>query len=109
MRRGISGTHRMEGIFLAYGRRVAPGVRVEGADLTDLAPTILHLMGETVPTHMDGRVLHETIATDAAAATSGPSAGWEAEAEKDPSAEPAFTEEEEEVLAERLRNLGYVG
>jgi predicted AlkP superfamily phosphohydrolase/phosphomutase len=55
MRRGISGTHRMNGIFLAYGPDIRPGIEVEGAQITDLAPTILHLMGEPVPVHMDGR------------------------------------------------------
>ncbi len=62
MRRSISGTHRMNGVFMAYGGD-PPRRRSGGrASLVDLAPTILHLMGESVPAHMDGRVLAEAIA-----------------------------------------------
>jgi predicted AlkP superfamily phosphohydrolase/phosphomutase len=43
MRRGISGTHRLNGIFMAYGAKIEPGVKIEGANLVDLAPTILRL------------------------------------------------------------------
>ena len=42
MRRGISGTHRMNGIFAALGEPVQPGVEISGATLADLAPTVLH-------------------------------------------------------------------
>ena len=61
MQRGISGTHRMNGIFMAYGAAIRPGAVSEEASLYDLAPTIMHLMGEPVPEHMDGRVLSEVI------------------------------------------------
>ncbi|MFZ1505666.1 MAG: alkaline phosphatase family protein, partial [Anaerolineae bacterium] len=49
MRRGISGTHRMNGIFAALGEPVQPGVEISGATLADLAPTILHLLGQPIP------------------------------------------------------------
>ena len=61
MQRGISGTHRLDRVFLAYGAAVKPGVVVDGASLVDLAPTMLHVMGELVPAHMDGRVLEEIL------------------------------------------------
>ena len=55
--RGDSGCHRSEGILIATG----PGIRQKrgrrGAPhLRDLAPTIMHLVGLPVPSHMDGRV-----------------------------------------------------
>jgi hypothetical protein len=68
MRRGISGTHRMNGIFMAYGAAIQPGSTVENASLYDLAPTILRLMDEPVAEHMDGRVLQEVMTPDVAAA-----------------------------------------
>ncbi len=64
MRRGISGTHRMNGVFLAYGAPIQAGVEVEGASLIDLAPTILHLMGLPIPDQIDGRILQEAISPD---------------------------------------------
>lgn len=52
----LEGGHTPEGIFLAYGPTIHPG-SIQKAELTDLAPTILHLFGEAVPPDMDGQVL----------------------------------------------------
>ncbi|HXF60005.1 MAG TPA: DUF2304 family protein [Caldilineaceae bacterium] len=93
MRRGISGTHRMNGIFMAYGAAIRPGAVVENASLYDLAPTILHLMGEPAPPHMDGRVLSEALAGDKGAPAQG----------------DTMSAEDRKLLADRLRSLGYVG
>ena len=109
MKRGISGTHRMNGIFLAYGAAVRAGLEVQNAQLIDLAPTILHLMGEPVPAHMDGRVLQEITRPDwqpsSRPRSQTPTAG------SNGSALPTdvLSAEEQKVLADRLRSLGYVG
>jgi predicted AlkP superfamily phosphohydrolase/phosphomutase len=55
--RGDSGCHRREGIFIAAGPGIHAGVDLPEASILDLAPTILHLLGEPVPREMDGRVL----------------------------------------------------
>ena len=54
---GISGGHRMHGVFVAHGPAVQQGVRLDHAHITDLAPTMLHLAGQPVVDDMDGRVL----------------------------------------------------
>ncbi len=59
-----NGFHRMNGVFLAYGPLLDRGVRVQGATMLDVAPTLLHSMGLPVPTNMDGRVLAEAFAPD---------------------------------------------
>jgi predicted AlkP superfamily phosphohydrolase/phosphomutase len=109
MRRGISGTHRMNGIFMAYGAGVRPGTVVENASLIDLAPTLLHLMGEAIPPHMDGRVLGEALIDDAAEVrrrTQTVPAPQDATAA---SREETLSAADKKVLADRLRSLGYVG
>jgi predicted AlkP superfamily phosphohydrolase/phosphomutase len=53
------GTHRRDGILIAHGKPFRKGIAVEGARLIDMAPTILHLMGQPMPDDMDGRVLEE--------------------------------------------------
>jgi predicted AlkP superfamily phosphohydrolase/phosphomutase len=58
---GPTGDHRMEGILIASGPAFRPGAVPSGADLLDIAPTVLHLMGVPVPDDMDGRVLHELL------------------------------------------------
>ncbi len=57
-----TGTHRREGIFIAHGPDFAQGTSL-GSSLNtwDVAPTLLHLMGLSVPDYMDGRVVHEAF------------------------------------------------
>ncbi len=55
--RGDSGCHRSEGIFLAHGPNIKQGEQLPIHNILDLAPTIMHLLGEPVPRIMDGRVL----------------------------------------------------
>lgn len=65
--RGIlSGTHQSEdaevGIFAARGGPFREGARLEEISITDVAPTLLHVLGLGVPRHLDGRVLGEALA-----------------------------------------------
>lgn len=106
MRRGISGTHRMNGVFLAYGAAIQAGVEVEGASLIDLAPTILHLMGLPVPDQMDGRIIQEAISPDYQPELVEVTSDWMS---SDNGQGDGLTEEQKKIVAERLRGLGYVG
>ena len=108
MERGISGTHRMNGIFISYGAAIEPGVQVENASLTDLAPTIMHLMGLPVPDHMDGHILAETFAPGFVPQQIEQDSSW-TETVTDFGDGGGLTEEQKRVVAERLRGLGYVG
>ena len=115
MRRGISGTHRMNGIFMAYGAAIQPGSVVENASLYDLAPTILRLMDEPVAEHMDGRVLDEVLTPDVAAALAERRAARSQRGSKNDNSggkgygAESMSAEDKKVLADRLRSLGYVG
>jgi predicted AlkP superfamily phosphohydrolase/phosphomutase len=108
MKRGISGTHRMNGVLMLYGKPIQPGMVVSGASLYDLAPTILHLMGEGVPTDMDGRVLTEALTSPLADQSSirrvAPSGDGRGDADQ-----VDLAGEDEAIIVERLRSLGYVG
>lgn len=108
MERGISGTHRMNGIFFAYGAAVEPGTELMDASLVDLAPTILHLMSAPIPEHMDGRVLQEAISADFQPQELSENEGW-TEIDSSPGDDQGLTEDQKRVVAERLRGLGYVG
>lgn len=56
---GWSGVHTMNGIFVAKGPRIKKGIKIDGAKIYDIAPTILHIFGLPIPNEMDGRVLKE--------------------------------------------------
>jgi predicted AlkP superfamily phosphohydrolase/phosphomutase len=109
MERGISGTHRLNGILLLWGKPIQPGRRLDGARLVDLAPTLLHLMGQPIPSDMDGRVLSEALTPDYA----GP---WkikrvlptEDRSDQTVATDDNLSAEDTDLIVERLRGLGYV-
>ena len=100
-----SGTHRAAGIFIACGPDVAQGRIIEGAQLIDLAPTILHLLGTPIPTDYDGRVLSEALSPEIAA-TPIVYRGGDVSAAR---AEVTFSGDEQRSVEERLQMLGYLG
>jgi predicted AlkP superfamily phosphohydrolase/phosphomutase len=52
--RGLNGHHRPDGVLFASGNDIDGA---EAGAIEDLAPTILHLLGRTIPADMDGDVL----------------------------------------------------
>ncbi len=98
--RGDSGSHRREGIFIANGPGVRRGTSITGANLMDLAPTILHLAGQPVKSEMDGRVLTEILGAPAAVSYE--------ETQTDLAAEAGLSADETAEVEERLRSLGYL-
>ena len=56
----LPATHWAEGVVAIDGPGVAPGARL-AAELHDLAPTTLAMLGCAVPAHMEGRILHEAL------------------------------------------------
>ena len=94
-----TGEHRLEGILIAAGEKIQRGRRIQNSRLEDLCPTLLHLLGHPVPEDMDGRVLTELFTSTESVAVAPPS----------PTAETteALSPEEQEMVFERLRALGY--
>jgi len=101
--RGRSGGHTMRGIFLAHGPGIKRGYTVAGARLIDVAPTVMHLLGATVPGHMDGRVLTSIWEGEQAVAYGAPeSTPFHGEKVH------VFSDEDQATIEKRLRNLGYI-
>jgi predicted AlkP superfamily phosphohydrolase/phosphomutase len=50
-----SGDHTVESRLWAMGPGIAPGTRVEGGNVLDLAPTVLALLGVPAPDGLDGK------------------------------------------------------
>lgn len=101
---GKSGSHRDDGIFLAQGPAVEGGKTLTGAQIVDVAPTILHLLDVPVPADMDGAALTDMLLNEHAGAVA---IGIASEASDDPGG-GVYTAEDNAVIAERLRALGYI-
>lgn len=101
-----SGFHRRDGVFMAWGHQIASGQAVKGAEITDLAPTILHLMGLPVPEAMDGKVLRAIFAQGSAADRS---VVYEQNAEGTVEGyDEVYSVEEAQEIRGRLKDLGYL-
>ena len=56
-----SGAHQTHGFLIASGGGIMKASGLEPADIVDIAPTILHLQGVAIPSHMDGHALTDMI------------------------------------------------
>jgi predicted AlkP superfamily phosphohydrolase/phosphomutase len=106
---GQTGHHHMVGITALKGPGIHTNLELPEASLLDLAPTILHYMGLPVPSYMDGRVLTEAFETefdkenpvqykDIDLSGGAP----------DGASNSGVSDEEEALVMEKLRDLGYV-
>ena len=55
------GVHDPDGVLIMRGAGVRHGAQLGKCSNLDIAPTILHLMGLPIPSHMRGRVLEEAL------------------------------------------------
>ena len=91
--------------YAPYARMIASGPSVAHsetlqASLLDVAPTILYLLGQTLPQSVDGNVV-EALFTEAYR-TQTPVKRADSDAD-------LLSDEEEGMIVDRLRDLGYLG
>lgn len=94
------GKHSMDGIFAAAGPAVEADGEITGADVMDVTPTALHLLGCPIPEAVDGEVL-DVLRTDR-------EPRYEAlDIELDKGG-AELTEAEREEVMETLEDIGYM-
>ena len=105
--RRLTATHRENGIFIAKGRHIKRGVKLDGGvSLKDIAPTVLYLMGQKVPSGMDGKALKDIIREDFL--KNNPVSYFD---EADAPAEEkqsSYSNRQASIVEDRLRALGYI-
>ncbi len=97
----LPGTHRPEGVVALCSAGISPG-RTLQADLRDITPTILALLGQPIPGHVEGVPLScvgTTTRLDSATVTVPP-----------PHTSDAFeySAEDQAIIEQRLADLGYL-
>ncbi|PYK15137.1 MAG: hypothetical protein DME64_07960 [Verrucomicrobia bacterium] len=100
------GTHRLNGILIGRGPALKAAAEVANAQLIDLAPTLLYLLGSPVPEDMDGKVL--TSAFRPEFLTAHPVRAGNASGVSETHRQSGYTEQESAKVEERLRALGYL-
>ena len=98
--------HEMTGVVAYWGGGLAGVEPVDAMNLVDICPTILHAMGLPIPNDLDGR---PAMLTQEMSSRHVETFDPTAEMEFGPaSSEPVYTQEEEEQIKDRLRDLGYL-
>ncbi len=99
-----TGDHERDGLFAVYGRNIKN--RKVDAEIYDLTPTMLYLMGLAIPEDVDGRVLTEIISDEFIGKNE---IRMEKTGEGGHSEESVLSEEETKKMERQLKHLGYFG
>lgn len=97
-----TGTHNLEGIFIAAGSGIKKCKRISKPHVTDIAPTVLALLGQPIPLDMDGQVLKEIIEDELIVRYEDTFSCTETKEKQ------SISSKEEEEIKETLKNLGYL-
>ena len=102
----MSSIHRLYGVFMAYGKDIKQGVKLQGAHIMDLAPTVLYLLNEPIPDCMDGKVLTTIFREDFL--SNNPIHYRKTEQDDTLQQGVTYSDEEAEKIRKRLQGLGYI-
>lgn len=97
-------SHRSEGMFFAWGPGIEAGTTPSDATVVDVAPTVLHSLGEPIPQGMDGRVLDGVFSYTTSPTERSGKTPDTFEPGRPDRPKPDY---DTEKVEERLRGLGY--
>lgn len=103
-----AGNHLPNGIIIFHGKDINKGVELKDANIVDVAPTVLYLMGLPISSNMDGQVLTSAIKDDFLKSYSvklQETAADQTVMETEPQ---GYSEEEAELIKKKLQDLGYM-
>lgn len=103
-----AGNHLPNGIIIFRGKDIKKGAELKNANITDIAPTILYLMGLPIANNMDGHVLTSAIKDEFISANPMEYQETTIKQESVDSKSLEYTEEEAEQIKRRLQGLGYI-
>ena len=102
-----TGNHAVNGILLMKGKDLRGGARLNGAEIIDVAPTLLYLLGVPGFEAMDGRVLTEAF-KDEYLQSHGFDVQSSGVAGYTEFSDQTYSDAESILVAQRLRDLGYL-
>jgi predicted AlkP superfamily phosphohydrolase/phosphomutase len=102
-----TGSHRYQGVLIAWGPSIARGKKLEGADIVDMTPTMLYQQGLPVPRYMEGKVL-ESLYADDFRKTNKPRYVEDGRLAAEGEEEGPLSAEDAARVEARLKGLGYM-
>jgi predicted AlkP superfamily phosphohydrolase/phosphomutase len=101
-----TGEHSPFGMVILWGREMKKGHLLSKAEIVDLAPTILHMMDQPIPSDMDGRVLVDAFESEF---LKRPVRYEKTPGDGSDGGEEAYGQEKTKQIREQLKGLGYLG
>ncbi len=101
-----SGEHSDDGVLIVSGPQIRRNTVTTEAEIIDVAPSILYLMGLPIPAGTDGKVLQTIISEDFV--RSHGIQHKEAERSAAEAKNIDYSEEEQKKIEDNLKNLGYL-
>ncbi len=92
--------HTRDGIFMFYGKDVKAGIDAQPAQIQDIAPTMLYLLGLPIAMDMEGRVMTQVL--------DSPWTCYLVDTFGGAGADTTLADEDRESLEKKLRSLGYI-
>jgi predicted AlkP superfamily phosphohydrolase/phosphomutase len=95
------GTHRHNGVVMIKGKSIKKPASEFGPQLIDVAPTIIHLLGLSVPTDMDGKVWEEIFRDHSPVS-------YEESDKSFVQVAQSYDSKDSSIIEQRLKGLGYL-
>ena len=102
----MNGFHKMEGVVFVKGPGIKKNNVIKDANIIDMAPTILYVMGLDIPSDMDGQIVKDIFEEDYLSSHSA--SFHETDSEKKEDLDSVYSQDEADKVADRLKNLGYM-
>jgi len=102
----MGGSHCYDGMYLLSGRKIKPGLNLD-ANIADISPTVYGLMAVALPRGLDGKVLQGAFKKPIETKVET-HADSDATGSQKTSATANLTAEEEQLINQRLADLGYL-
>jgi len=102
-----SACHRLNGVLIMKGNQILQG-KVIKANIMDLAPTILYIMGLPIPEDMDGKVLTDAFSDDYLKSNPAKHVAVKKAVSHKGKLAATYSSEEADTTRERLQDLGYI-
>lgn len=106
--RKVSGSHRLEGVFIISGKDIKENVKVSTSEIIDVCPTAIHLLGLPVPSDVDGKVITEALSEEYLKEKPVRYQDVDHEGEDPGISREEYDDDEQEQLVDHLRGLGYI-